>query len=80
LHAPAAGSDRVARTKFDRLVSRTRFVSELVGFPLQGSTKFTLRAEVFNVFNRVNFMNPNTTVTAPRSGRFPTPGYRGRCS
>jgi hypothetical protein len=37
-------------------------------FRTQGSAKITLRADVFNVFNRVNFMNPNTTVTSSAFG------------
>jgi hypothetical protein len=30
---------------------------------LYGNARMTLRADVFNVFNRVNFDNPETTVT-----------------
>jgi hypothetical protein len=44
-------------------------VSLRKAFPLQGTAKLTLRADVFNVFNRVNFNNPNVTVTADEFGR-----------
>jgi hypothetical protein len=36
---------------------------------LKGSMRVTVRADVFNVFNRVNFNNPNTTVTSAEYGR-----------
>ncbi len=32
-------------------------------FPIYGTARMTLRADVFNVFNRVNFDDPETTVT-----------------
>jgi hypothetical protein len=32
-------------------------------FRLRGNQNLELRADVFNVFNRVNFGNPETTVT-----------------
>jgi len=36
---------------------------------LRGSARIQLRADVFNVFNRVNFNNPETTVTDANYGR-----------
>ena len=35
-------------------------------------TRFELRADVFNVFNRLNPNNPNVTVTAAEFGRIST--------
>jgi hypothetical protein len=32
-------------------------------FPIYGTARMTLRADVFNVFNCVNFDDPETTVT-----------------
>jgi Carboxypeptidase regulatory-like domain len=40
-------------------------------FPISRA-KLGFRADVFNVFNRVNFNNPNTTVTAAEFGRIST--------
>ena len=38
-------------------------------FELPGTAKLQVRAEMFNVFDRVNFNNPNVTVTAAEFGR-----------
>jgi carboxypeptidase family protein len=38
-------------------------------FRLRGTTKVNLRADVFNVFNRVNFNNPENTVTSSAFGQ-----------
>jgi hypothetical protein len=38
-------------------------------FRIRGTTRVELRADVFNVFDRVNFNNPNTTVTSAEFGR-----------
>ena len=50
-------------------------------FTLTRRVRMNVRTDVFNVFNRLNYMNPNITTT---SGGFtaasPTPGRRGRCS
>lgn len=37
-------------------------------FPIHGRSRITFAADVFNVFNRVNFNNPNTNVTAAAYG------------
>jgi hypothetical protein len=37
-------------------------------FSLPGTVKLQVRADVFNVFDRVNFNNPNTTVTSADFG------------
>jgi Carboxypeptidase regulatory-like domain len=41
-------------------------------FALFGTTKLELRADVFNVFNRLNLNNPSVTVTAAEFGRIAT--------
>jgi hypothetical protein len=41
-------------------------------FALVGRTRLELRADVFNVFNRLNLNNPNVTVTAAEFGRIST--------
>jgi hypothetical protein len=41
-------------------------------FTLFGTTRLELRADVFNVFNRLNLNNPNVTVTAAEFGRIST--------
>ena len=33
---------------------------------LSGRVNFQIRVEVFNLFNKVQWANPNTTVTSPR--------------
>ena len=38
-------------------------------FALPGTVKLQVRADMFNVFDRVNFNNPNVTVTAAEFGR-----------
>ena len=37
-------------------------------FRIRGSVRLNLRADVFNVFNRVNFNNPATNVTDDNYG------------
>jgi hypothetical protein len=41
-------------------------------FALPGTVKLEFRADVFNVFDRVNFNNPNTTVTSAEFGTITT--------
>ena len=38
-------------------------------FRLGGTVRLQLRADVFNLFDRVNFNNPNVTVTNAEFGR-----------
>ena len=33
-------------------------------FPIGSRARFQFRLEAFNVFNRVNYNNPNSTITA----------------
>ena len=44
-------------------------VSMRKNFPIHGRATVQVRADVFNVFDRVNFNNPNVTVTASEFGR-----------
>ena len=41
-------------------------------FALPGTARIQFRADVFNVFNRLNLNNPNVTVTAAEFGRIST--------
>ena len=41
-------------------------------FMVRGATRLQVRADVFNVFNRVNFQNPNVTTTAAAYGQITT--------
>ena len=42
--------------------------------PIGGGARFQLRAEVFNIFNNVNYGNPNTTFAAANFGRITSAG------
>ncbi|MBI3693307.1 MAG: TonB-dependent receptor, partial [Acidobacteria bacterium] len=43
--------------------------SAFKNFPIPESRKLQFRAEFFNLFNQVNFGNPNATLTSPNFGR-----------
>jgi len=49
------------------------FVSTDVSFmknvPIGGGARFQFRAEFYNIFNNVNYNNPNTTFAAANFGR-----------
>ena len=38
-------------------------------FPLRGATKLQVRADIFNVWNRKNYNNPNQSMTSADFGR-----------
>ena len=43
--------------------------------PLGGGAQFQFRAEIFNVFNTVNYGNPNATFGAATFGRITSAGH-----
>src|SRR5207248_7628862 len=43
--------------------------SAFKNFPITESKKVQFRAEFFNLFNQVNFNNPNAVLTSPSFGR-----------
>ena len=43
-------------------------------FPLGGQTRLQIRAEMFNVFNNVNYGNPNATFGSASFGRISSVG------
>jgi hypothetical protein len=46
----------------------------LKNIPLGGSVRFQLRAEIFNLFNQVNYGNPGASFGAASFGRITTAG------
>ena len=49
-------------------------MSLMKNIPLGGSRQFQLRAEMFNVFNRVNYGNPNGVFNSTSFGRISSAG------
>ena len=47
-------------------------ISLLKNVPIGGRTRFQIRADIFNAFNRVNFGNPNGTFGTANFGRITT--------
>ena len=53
-------------------------LSLMKSFPVRGRTYFQFRAEMFNVFNRANFNNPNATFGTANFGRITSAGTMRR--
>ena len=69
--SPAAftfGERRIATSCADRSSCNTD-LSMSKTFPLGGQTRLQIRAEIFNVFNNVNFGNPNAVFGSANFGR-----------
>jgi hypothetical protein len=49
-------------------------LSLMKSFPIGGSARFQFRAELFNVFNNVNYGNPNATFGTANFGRISSAG------
>lgn len=54
--------------------------SAFKNFAITEHTRLQFRGELFNLFNQVNFNNPNAVLTSPSFGRILSAGRRGSCS
>jgi hypothetical protein len=54
--------------------SKTTDLSLMKNFPLGAGAQFQFRAEVFNVFNTVNYGNPNGVLNGGSFGRISSAG------
>jgi hypothetical protein len=52
----------------------TTDLSLMKNLPIGGGMRFQIRAEIFNVFNTVNYGNPNASLDAAAFGRITTAG------
>ena len=51
-------------------------LSFMKNFAIGGRTRIQVRAEIFNLFNQVNWGNPNTTFGAANFGTIASTGHR----
>ena len=49
-------------------------LSFMKNLPIGGGARFQFRAECYNIFNNVNYGNPNTTFAAANFGRITSAG------